>query len=101
MTSAELTEWMAYERVYGPILVHERVDVGLAQLQWLMVRLWTKAKQKMTIRDFMPRWYQELTERIDRKPEAVQQQFEVLMRMAEKESPPGREGGAKPTRGDD
>jgi hypothetical protein len=83
MTSAELTEWMAYERVYGPILPHERIDVGFAQLQWLMVRLWTKTKRKLTIRDFMPRWYQELTKRGDTNPEAVRQNFEALMRMAE------------------
>jgi hypothetical protein len=83
MTSAELTEWMAYERVYGPILVHERIDVGLAQLQWLMARLWTKAKHKLTPGDFMPAWYQELTKGIDRRPEAVLQGFEKLMGMAE------------------
>jgi len=99
MSSAELTDWAAYERVYGPILVHDRIDVGFAQLQWLVARLWTKTKRKLTIRDFMPRWYQDLFQKGERKPEAVQQQFEAMMRMAD-ESPPGQEGGAKPTRGD-
>jgi hypothetical protein len=83
MTSAELTEWMAYERIYGSALIHERIDMGFAQLQWLLVRLWTKAKRNLTPADFMPAWYQELVRRGERKPEAVQQGFEALMRMAE------------------
>jgi hypothetical protein len=84
MSSAELTEWMAYERVYGSILIHERIDMGFAQLQWLLVRLWTKAKRKLTPADFMPPWYQELTRHGERKPEAVLQGFEALLKMAEK-----------------
>jgi hypothetical protein len=84
MTSAELMNWMAYERTYGSILPHERVDVGFAQLQWLMVQLWTKQKRKLTVADFMPHWFQELTQRGARKPEAVLQGFEALMAMAEK-----------------
>jgi len=83
MTSAELTDWMAYERVYGPILVHDRVDVGFAMLATLVHNLWAKKPRK--IQDFMPQWFQELTERTERRPEAVLQGFEALMRMAEKE----------------
>ena len=82
MTSAELTEWVAYERVYGPILVHERIDLGLAQLQWLVTRLWA-SKNKLTPRDFMPAWYQELTKGAHRRPDAIRQGFEALMGMAE------------------
>jgi hypothetical protein len=81
MTSAELTEWMAYERVYGPILIQERIDIGFAQLQWLMARLWSKGK--LTIQDFMPGWYRELTKDIDRRPGAIRKSFEALMGMAE------------------
>jgi hypothetical protein len=84
MSSTELTNWTAYERVYGPILVHERIDVGLAQLQWLVTRLWA-SKNKLTPRDFMPPWYQELTKGAHRRPDAIRQGFEALMGMAEKD----------------
>jgi hypothetical protein len=81
MTSAELTEWMAYERVYGSVLAHERIDVGFAMLGTLVHNLWSKKPRK--IQDFMPSWFQELIGRTERRPEAVLQGFEALMRMAE------------------
>ncbi len=76
MTSGELTEWTAFERVYGPILPHERIDVGLAQVCLLMARLWAKGNFK--VRDFMPRWYQELT-----AEDEIRSGFEALMEMAD------------------
>jgi len=78
MTSGELTEWAAFEQVYGPILVHERIDVGLAQLGWIMARLWAKPRHELKLRDFMPGWYQNLTQ-----GDAVLQGYEALMKMAE------------------
>jgi hypothetical protein len=81
MTSAELTDWMAYERVYGSVLAHERIDVGFAMLGTLVHNLWSKKPRK--IQDFMPPWFQELIGRTERRPEAVRQGFEALMRMAE------------------
>jgi hypothetical protein len=78
MTSAELTEWMAYERTFGPILLHERIDVGFAQLGWLMARLWGSTKRKLTRRDFMPDWYQYPT-----IEDAVKQGFEEMLKLAE------------------
>jgi hypothetical protein len=84
MTSAELTEWAAYERVYGSIVPHERIDAGFAQLSWLMAYLWGKKKHgEFKIREFMPPWYQELTKGLDRRPDAIRQAFEKLMGMAE------------------
>jgi hypothetical protein len=82
MTSAELTEWMAYERVYGPILIHERIDMGFAQLAWLITRLLAK-KTNLKPQDFMPPWYQELTKGVHRRPDAIRQGFEALMGMAD------------------
>jgi hypothetical protein len=82
MSSAELTEWMAYERIYGSMLIHERIDMGFAQLAWLITRLWAK-KTNLKPQDFMPPWYQELTKSIGRRPDAIRQGFETLMGMAE------------------
>jgi len=79
MTSAELTEWAAYERVYGSIIPAERIDVGFAQLSWLMACLWgSKKRGEYRIRDFMPPWYQELT-----AANAVKSDFEAMLRQAE------------------
>jgi hypothetical protein len=79
MTSAELTEWAAYERVYGSIIPHERIDVGFAQLSWLMASLWGSRKRgDFKIRDFMPPWYQELT-----AADSARQAFEAMLRQAE------------------
>lgn len=78
MTSAELTEWMAYERVYGPILAQDRIDIGFAQLGYLIANLMGKPKRTLRVRDFMPAWYQELTRADD-----VKSGFEALLKMAE------------------
>jgi hypothetical protein len=83
MTSAELTEWMAYERVYGPILIHDRIDMGFLLLQQFMAYLWTKTRHQRTMQDFLPPWLQELIKDSSRRPDAVQSSFEALMRMAE------------------
>jgi len=89
MTSAELTDWTAYERVYGPVLVHDRIDIGLAQVCLVLVKLLGQ-KSKHTLRDFLPAWWQELMKKPRRDETSVLQGFEALMRMAdEKESPPG------------
>jgi len=73
---------MAYERVYGPVLVHDRIDIGLAQVCLVLVKLLGQ-KSKHTLRDFLPAWWQEVTQRGNRQPEAVRQGFEALMKMAE------------------
>ena len=80
MTSGELTEWAAFERVYGSILPHERIDLGFAQLSYLMARLWGKKKHggEFTLRDFMPAWYQELT-----AEDTIRRGFEAMLREAE------------------
>jgi hypothetical protein len=83
MSSAELTEWMAYERVYGPILIHDRIDVGFLLLQQFMAYLWTKTRQQRTMQDFMPPWIRELAKDATRRPDAIRSSFEALMEMAE------------------
>lgn len=79
MSSTELTEWTAYERVYGSLLPHERIDAGFAQVSWLMACLWgSKKRGEYKIRDFMPRWYQDLT-----AADSVRSTFEAMLKQAE------------------
>jgi hypothetical protein len=51
-------QWAAFERVWGPILVHERVDVGLAHIAFYLASLLGKPKQgqRFRVRDFLPVW---------------------------------------------
>jgi hypothetical protein len=73
MTARELTDWIAFERVFGPITVHERLDVLLARVAYAVV---AAAGGKARPEDFMPRW--------DQAPRAgtVQRGFEQLIAMA-------------------
>lgn len=50
MPAHELAEWVAWEQIHGPILVHERVDFGLARLAWM----W--GPRDARLEDFMPQW---------------------------------------------
>lgn len=79
MTAAELTEWAAYEQTYGPLLVQDRVDIGLAQVCLILAKLLGK-KSKHTLRDFLPPWWQGLMKQ--RSDEGVVRGMEALMRMA-------------------
>jgi hypothetical protein len=58
-------EWAAYERVYGPLLVHERIDLGFAQLYYYLVSLLGQKKrgQQYNLRDFLPKWMRDLGRR--------------------------------------
>lgn len=88
MTSLELTEWAAYEQVYGSLLPHERIDVGFAQLSMILAQLWAKGEH--TVREFMPAWYQNLT-----AEDTVRQWFEKQVRMADSGAS-DRDEGAEP-----
>lgn len=73
MTAAELTEWAAFERVHGPVLVHDRVDALSARLCYVVA---LAAGAKVKPKDFEVRW--------DQAPrgETVRRGFETLMAMA-------------------
>lgn len=61
VSAREVTEWAAYERVYGSALVHERIDAGFAQVSLILAQAFSSGSKRYTMRDFMPRWYQDLT----------------------------------------
>lgn len=45
-----LAEWAAFERFYGPLLIHERVDFGMAALR-------ATVAGGGTIAEHLPPWY--------------------------------------------
>ena len=61
MTAREMMEWNAYERVFGSILPHERIDAGFAQVSYMLAQAFGDPGRRYAVRDFMPPWYQELT----------------------------------------
>jgi len=77
MAARELTEWIAYERVYGSIAIGERIDAGFAQVAYLLVRLLGKDGGRYKPRDFMPEWFRELT-----APHELERGWAALAAMA-------------------
>jgi hypothetical protein len=71
---------MAYEQVYGPLLVHDRVDIGFAMCAYVMAALWSKGRHKP--QDFLPPWLKELT-KPERSDAAVIAAFEAMLKDAE------------------
>jgi hypothetical protein len=69
-------EWQAYERVYGSMLVHERIDAGFAQVSLILAQAFSSNGKRYKMRDFMPPWYQELTEE-----QAMRQELAALQGM--------------------
>ncbi len=57
MTAREIGEWVAFQRVTGPIDVRERVDMGFALIAERITNSLTTGKGKrLTSADFMPDW---------------------------------------------
>lgn len=67
MTGAELASWSYYEQVHGPILVHDRIDIGLATVAYTVASV-APLKKRPAFSNFLPPWLRELTadERIKR-----------------------------------
>jgi hypothetical protein len=57
MSGRELAEWQAYERVYGPIGVEERLDRTAAVIANQVANsLRPPTTKPSEVDDFMPRW---------------------------------------------
>jgi hypothetical protein len=61
---------MAYEKLYGPLLVQERVDLGFAMLGYLTANAWYKKKREL--REFLPSWMK------PRKPKVIDKDGSLL-----------------------
>ncbi|WP_289009514.1 DUF4035 domain-containing protein [uncultured Thermomonospora sp.] len=73
MPSAELTEWMAYERITGP-LGGERGDIQAALISTVIANsLAGKKGRRAKLRDFLLKW--------DRKPQSWRDQLAVVRQL--------------------
>lgn len=59
MPATDLMRWSAFEHVYGPLLPHERVDIGLAQVAYLLVCLLGGQRRRPDFRKFLPQYMQQ------------------------------------------
>jgi hypothetical protein len=55
MDSLELTRWAAFEQEYGPLLVHDRIDMGFGHLMFLLAQVYHAPRTpKPQFKDFVP-----------------------------------------------
>ena len=54
MSGADLGEWEAFERLHGPILIQERIDVAQAMISASIYR--AAGAKEAEAKDFLPRW---------------------------------------------
>lgn len=84
-----MNEWSAYERVYGSLLVHERIDAGFALLGMLIAQTNSDGRRRYKQRDFMPEWYVELTK--DDELARMMQTMRQVSPNADDRDPDGRD----------
>lgn len=58
ISARELQEWAAFERVSGPILLHERIEISNAFVAMTIASAMGDGR-KLTLQDFIPRWDEE------------------------------------------
>lgn len=72
-----MTDWLAFEQVHGPLLVHERIDLGIALLTFRLVNLFSRKSHRL--REFLPPWYDTTSSREG----DVLEGFKALFALAE------------------
>lgn len=77
MSASEAADWTAFERVHGPLLVHDRIDIGLAAVAYTIAAV-APLKRRPEFRKFLPPWLRELA-----AEDSVRAGFESLRQMAE------------------
>lgn len=59
MSSQEFSEWQVYEKMFGPLTIHERLDLLISRSDWLFAnanRNPKKQKRPFKMDNFMPQW---------------------------------------------
>lgn len=79
MSALELSEWAGFERVFGPILIHERIDAAAALIAAVVANAsgGKRRGKPFQLKDFLPEW--------DRGARRQQQSPEELRLILESE----------------
>ena len=80
ISARELSEWAAFEKIYGPILIHERVDIAGALVAAILANI--NSKRKYEISDFLPKWTG-----ATRKAQTADEVMALLMGLVERPQP--------------
>jgi hypothetical protein len=59
LSAAQVQEWEYFEQRYGPLLVHERIDIGFGSLMQMTSR------SGKPLSEFMPTWWSWVFEKTD------------------------------------
>jgi hypothetical protein len=89
MSSSELMAWTAFERIHGPLLVHERLDIGLAELSYYLVSIFSRKRTRLRFEKFLPPYMREAIHRQPSDPDKLRSIFEGLV-DANDRNPDGR-----------
>lgn len=74
MSAEEFGDWIAFEAVFGPIVVHERIDAAGAAIASAVARI---AGAEVSVAEFLPNWdvgsvdEEKVTERPEQTPEQM------------------------------
>jgi hypothetical protein len=77
MSGYDLAEWAAFEKSFGPIVPHERIDAAQAMASSVNARL-HRAKGDLRATKFLPQWDGE------QPGQTADEMVEALRRMARK-----------------
>lgn len=88
ISAQELQTWQAFERVDGPILLHDRVETSLAIAAMTFASPYTKNTSRMRLDDFIPRWDPTKSKTYDQSAEEI---MDALRSMAIKKYDDGEE----------
>lgn len=78
ITPRELQEWEGFERVMGPILIHERLELTSAIVAMTSAAPHTPANRPLHVTDFMPRWDPKAPDPNAQSPEAIMEAIKAL-----------------------
>ena len=74
MSAREFAEWAAFERVCGPVLIHERVDIAAAHI---MASILGRSAESL-----MPSW--DTRPRKERPPQSAEEMIAVVRSIQRK-----------------
>jgi hypothetical protein len=84
LTAAQVREWEHFEQRYGPLLVHERIDIGFGSLMQMT------SQSGKPLSDFMPTWWSWVFEKndeydeYDNQPDEAGKMIATMRAMAKK-----------------
>jgi hypothetical protein len=76
-------QWIAYQKVYGPVSIQERIDLGFAKLAFYVVAMQSRKPDRVRPNDFLPPYLRRLLLEGSgiRTPEQLKNALDALVGM--------------------